>query len=571
LQVSVNGTSLGPANYLPRIEPSETRFQFQDNATWTKGTHTIKFGMDIATTRDYVYYISGAFGTYTYQTVNAFALDYSGNTTGAKNWQRYAQTFGNPVVDYRQQDYGFYLQDQWRATDRLSLLAGARYEYAQLPQPTVCNHDYPGTCHVPSSPTNLAPRLGLTYRLNDKTVLQVGYGMFFARFQGGTIDNLFTTGNGLYQTSVSLANTVSSQLAAGPVFPSALGAIPTGASASAASLQFLAPNLKTPYSEQGNIGIQRQLTSDIGLNVSYIWSRGVQLYGVRDLNLPTGTTNFTYTIDDVNGNAVGSYTTPVVTGSRPDPRYGGVYYDDNGVNSYYSGLAVQATKRFSHGLQALLSYTWSHEIDDGQSYSESTNNLFLSNANSFLANGNYKLDKGTGVEDQRHRFVLSWVWAPTFTHRTDAFSKYILNNWQLSAITTMMSGHPSGSESISLKDTPVTGMFSNFSLNGTGFSSRVPFLPVDSYYYPAFYRADARLSKILPFGEGNRYQLYLNFEMFNLANNWSALSFTSSQAYTETKGVLTPTPASLYVPGGDAIPPDGTEARRMQISMRFVF
>ena len=65
-----------------------------------------------------------------------------------------------------------------------------------------------------------------------------------------------------------------------------------------------------------------------------------------------------------------------------------------------------------------MSYTWSHEIDDGQSYGESTNNLFLSNANYWLNNGNYKADKGSGELDQRHRFVLSWVWAPTFTHRT---------------------------------------------------------------------------------------------------------------------------------------------------------
>jgi hypothetical protein len=57
LQVSVNGTGLGPANYLPRVEPSERRFQFQDNAAWTKGTHTIKFGTDIAHTGDYVYFI----------------------------------------------------------------------------------------------------------------------------------------------------------------------------------------------------------------------------------------------------------------------------------------------------------------------------------------------------------------------------------------------------------------------------------------------------------------------------------------------------------------------------------
>jgi hypothetical protein len=478
-------------------------------------------------------------------------------------------------------DVGFYLQDQWRATDRLSVLIGARYEYAQLPKPTVCNHDYPDTCNLPSAPNNIAPRVGLSYRLNDKTVLQAGFGMFYARFQGGTIDNLFTTGNGLYQTSVSLtgcppgtANCTSTQIAqtaAGPVFPNALAAAPSGGTVSAASLQFAAPNLKTPYAEQGNVTIQREVTRDIGVSVSYLWSRGVQLYGVRDLNLPGTTTNFTYTINDVNGNAAGTYSTPVYVGNRPDTRYGGVYQDENGVNSYYSGLAVQLNKRFAHGFQALASYTWSHEIDDGQSYGESTANLFLSNANYWLYNGNYKADKGSGSEDQRHRFALSWVWSPTFTHRTDVFSKYVVNGWQISTITTLASGHPYGSETISVKDTPVPGMFSNYNLTGSGFSGRVPFLPYDSYYLPAMYRADGRISKIIPFGESHKRLLYLNLEVFNLANNWAARGYSSSQAYTETKGVLTPTPQNLYIPSSDAIAPDGTEARRLQISARFVF
>ena len=277
LQVSVNGTSLGPAAYLPRIEPSESRFEFQDNASWTKGTHTIKFGTDIATTEDYVYYISGFYGTYTYQTVNAFALDYS-NPSGVKYWQSYAHTFGNPVLDTRINDYGFYAEDQWRATSRLSVNYGVRYEYAKLPQPKVCNQDYPLTCHLYSSPKNLAPRLGLSYRLNDKTVIQAGYGMFHARFQSGTIDDLFTTGNGLYQQSVSLTGfpgNTPSQYAAGPVFPNALSAAPSAATvASGVNLQEYSPNIKTPYSEQGNIGIQRQITSDVGVTVSYLWSRG---------------------------------------------------------------------------------------------------------------------------------------------------------------------------------------------------------------------------------------------------------------------------------------------------------
>lgn len=569
LQVSVNGTTLGPASYLPRTEPMETRNSFQDNASLTKGAHTIKFGADFSTTGEYVYFISNAFGSYTYQTVNAFALDFSGNTTGAKNWQRYVQTFGNGAVSWRQNDVGLYVQDQWRVTSRMTFQYGVRWEKAIQPQPSVCNHDYPGTCSVPSSSKNFAPRLGLTYRLNDKTVLQAGYGMFYGRFQGGTIDNLFTTGNGLYQAAVTLNSTTAPQLAAGPVFSNALAAQPAGGAVSAASLQFMDPHLKTPYSEQGNLGIQRQITSDLAMSVSYIWSRGVQLYGVRDLNLPSNTVPFTYSILDTSGNAAGSYSTPVYVGTRPDTRYGAILYDENGVNSFYNGLAVQVNKRFAHGFQALLSYTWSHEIDDGQSYGESSNNLFLSSPNYWLYNGNYKADKGSGTLDQRHRGVLSWVWAPVLTHRTDLLSKILVNGWQLSSITSIGSGHPYGSETISVKDTPVTGMFSNFSVTGSGFSSRVPFLPYNSYYLPAMYRQDARLSKIIPLGE--KVKGTLNFEVFNVPNTWSARGFTSSQAYTETGGKLTPTPANLYVPSSDAWSPDGTLARRMQISLRIAF
>jgi outer membrane receptor protein involved in Fe transport len=568
LALTVNSTSIGATNYLPRVLPSEMRYQWQDNATWTKGSHTIKFGADIANTEDYSYYISNYNGSYTYQTVNNFALDYSGNTTGAKHWQSYSQTFGNPVSDFTIRDFGFYLQDQWRATKRLTVNYGARYEYEQLPQPSTCNPDYPLTCHLHSSPTNLAPRIGLAYQLDDKTVLQAGYGMFYARFQGGTISNLFTTGNGKVQTGISLSATQSAQLAAGPVFPNILSAIPAGASVSAVNLQEMDPNIKTPYSEQGNIGIQRQLSSDIALNVSYIWSRGIQLYGSRDLNLPTGRTNFTYTITDANGNPTGTYTTPVVIGARPDTRYGSITYDENGVNSYYNALAVQLNKRFSHGLQGMLSYTWSHEIDDGQSYGGSSNSLFLTGTSYWLNNGDYKGDKGSGTLDQRHRLVLSWVWAPT-VKADSRIVNALANHWQLSSISTLASGHPYGTLQVYLNDKPVSGML-GYSLNGTGFSYRAPWLPVNSYYLPAMYRSDARLSRIIPI-HGEQYKLYLNLEMFNIANTWSATGYTSSRAYLESKGVITAAPQNLYIPSAAYGSPDGTQARRLQVSARFVF
>ncbi len=570
LQLSVAGVGLGQASYLPRVQPDEQRFQFVDNSTWTKGAHTIRFGADIANSADYVYSISDAFGSYTYQTVTNFALDYTDAATATgnigKHWQSYRQTFGNPVVDYTIRDFGFYLEDQWRATGRLTVTAGARYEYTQLPQPTLANPDYPQTGHIQSGPLNLEPRAGLAYRLNDKTVVRAGYGMFHARYIGSVLDNLFTTGNGIYQTAVTLTATQAPQLAAGPLFPNALGAAPAGGSIASTNLQILDQHARTPYSEQGNLAIDRELTRNLGLTVSYIWSRGVQLFGVRDANLPPlSSTTFTYTIGDANGNPLGSYTTPLYLGRRTDTRYNAIYVDENGVNSYYNALAVHLRKRFSHDFQGTLSYTWAHEIDDGQGGGSGA--LFFDSANNWTYNGNYKADKGNGSLDQRHRLIYSFVWAPTVSRGTGAISKYLLNNWQLSAIAAMQSGRPSR-PTVRVTDTPFTGMFSTANLDGSGLSIRVPFWPVNSLRTPSQYRADARLSKIIPIKE--RYKLYLNFEVFNVTNTIADTSI-STQAYTEAKGLLTLTPTAYGVGTADGGFPDGTQARRMQISGRFVF
>ena len=114
LDVSVAGVQLGPATYLPRVEPNETRHEYADDFTWTKGKHTLKTGFNAAATEDYNYYISNAFGSYTYATATAFAQDYSGSTVGGKNWSSYSQTFGNPVADYTITEYAWYAQDEWK-------------------------------------------------------------------------------------------------------------------------------------------------------------------------------------------------------------------------------------------------------------------------------------------------------------------------------------------------------------------------------------------------------------------------------------------------------------------------
>jgi outer membrane receptor protein involved in Fe transport len=564
LDVSVGGVQLGPATYLPRIQPLEIRNEFADDASWSKGKHVVKFGIDFARTTDLVNTVSNRYGSYTYLTPTAFAQDYSG-ATSVKNWSSYSQGFGTPTVNYAIKEIGVYLEDQWRVTDRLTLNLGLRYEKSLAPTPTVINPDWPQTSHIDTGSLNLAPRFGAAYRLNNKTVIRGGFGTYFARLVSGMVEDVLI-GQGLFQSSITLNSTNSAQFAAGPNLPNALSAVPTGANVSALSLQFTQPGLKTPYSEQASLAVERQVGKDMVLTVSGMWSHGVNLYGTTDLNAPAPTGNFTYKVDDASGNQVSSFSTPIYLNPRPNTKYGGVYETTNGVSSWYDGLSVSFEKRFSHGFQSLASYTWSHAIDDGQG--TSTNAVFTGSTSIWTYNGLYGYDKGSSQIDQRHRFTYSFVWTPTFWHNDGLFAKYVVNNWALSSITTLGSGRPT-SETIRLTDTPVAGMLSSNSINGFGGNFRVPFLPVDSLYTPPVYREDLRLTKTIPLPK-ERVRLSLSFEAFNLTNTWSPTSLTT-QAYTEAKGVLTYTPTAFGQGSGDGGFPDGTQARRLQASLRITF
>lgn len=566
LDVSVAGVQLGPATYLPRVEPLEVRNEFADDVSVARGKHMIKFGATFEHVSDNVNYLSNRYGSYSYPTVNAFALDYSGNTTGQRNYSGFSQTFGNPSVDYAIKDVGFYLQDQWKVTDRLTLTYGARYEHTIAPPPAAANPLYPQTgAPIHTGAFNLMPRIGIAYRVNDKTVIRAGLGTFYARLVGGMLDDVYT-GNGMYQISDNLSN--AGLIAQGPTFPNALASPLTTITQGASTLDVLSPKLKTPYSEQASIAIERAIAKDMVLTVSGIFSRGVNIYGTQDINAPGLGAPFTYTIDNASGAAVGSYTTQVYTGARPNPNFGAIYQETNGVSSWYDGLVVSFEKRFSHGFQSSASYTWSHEIDDGQG--AATNAIFGFSDSAWTYNGNYRFDKGSGSLDQRQRFVYTFVWAPVFSHSSSAFAKYVVNGWQLSSITTIQSGRPTGSLSIHMNDTPVAGMLYNSSaLNGFNGSFRAPFLPVNSLYTPWVQQENFRLTKNIPLPRESM-RLSLNFEAFNIANNWSPTGLTT-QAYTEAKGILTYTPTAFGVGTGDGGFPDGTQARRLQVSARFTF
>src|SRR5262249_37558958 len=155
---------------------------------------------------------------------------------------------------------------------------------------------------------------------------------------------------------VTWQSTNAAQLANGPVYGNTAAAPPPGYSAGATNIQFAAPNLRTPYSEQGTLAVERQIGREITLTGSYIWSRGLHLLASPDLNIGAPGPAVTYTIADANGSPVGLFSTPVyLAANKPDPRYGRILQNENGLKSYYNALALQFDKRFSHGLQALSS------------------------------------------------------------------------------------------------------------------------------------------------------------------------------------------------------------------------
>jgi outer membrane receptor protein involved in Fe transport len=576
--LSVNGTSnLGVATSYPRLNPSERRFEYADNLSWIKGANTMKFGVDFATTEDYVNNLATQFGSYSYTSLNSFALDFSGNTTGQKNYSSYSQQFGNPIVDTTVKTIGLYGQDQYRITSNLLVNLGLRYDYTVIPQPTIINPDYPQTGVIHSAPDNFQPRAGISYTIGKdrKTLLRAGYGIFYARYQTGLIENLFLT-NGVYQKSITYST--AAQIAQGPVYPNYLPSTNFNPPAGSLNLLFADKNLRNPYTHQANIGIEHTFTSTVTAEVSYVWSRGVRLYGTRDLNVYPEANPITYTILDPNGAIAGSYTTNTYR-QRIDPRYRQVSQIDNPGLSYYDGLAMQLNKRFGRGLQAGAAYTWSHAIDLNQS--TATNNIFFSSTPTSYDNGNFAAEKGSAANDIRHRLVVNFVWAPTFTTKTSWVARYLINNWQLSSVTTLQSAQPVNSTT-SISGSAFAGALVTGSLNGLGGGfSRVPFQPVSNLDVDPEYRVDARLAKKLPFTE--RVTGYLQIEAFNLFNTpYDTSRITQEYTFNNCTATTVSCPAgatgptltyspTYNRPTSDALSPDGTTARRAQISVRVTF
>lgn len=562
--VTVTGqANLGVPNYLPRVQPTEDRWQFADNLSITSGKHQYKFGFDIAHTRDVEDALFNGVGSYSYGSITNFALDLT-NLDGGKRWQTFSQAFGPFKTQVFTRDWNFYAQDQWRLTQKLTLNYGLRYEYAQFAQPTVTNPAYPLTGQINQPGMNFSPRFGLAYSLNDKTVLRAGYGIFYARFPAATITRLHQL-NGVVQRALTLQGTTPADNAVGPVFPANLASLDRNPPAGTVSVTFADPELRTPYTQQGDISLERQINSKMGITVSYLFNRGVQMMQRRDLNIGPTSGNFTYRILDAAGNQTGTFTTETyITANRVDPRYQRVIYIENGGRLWYDGLAVQFRRQAARWLEGTVAYTWSHARDLSQG--SAGNNTFFTDAPFTIANGDFSREKGTSVLDQRHRTVMTAIVSPPALKLNNAAARYLFNGWQLSVLGTIASAQYT-TPTMFVSGLQYPGQAFNTTLNGFGGSNQVPFQSRQSIPIDSIHRFDSRVTKIFPIKEG--IQAHFNFEVFNTFNHVSN-TVVNTQAFQATAGVIRPVAG---VGNGTASGgfPDGTNARRAQISVRVIF
>lgn len=557
---------LGMSVNIPNSQPSEDRFFFTDNYSVIYGHHQLKFGVESNYMRDVENALFFAKGEYFYNTITDWAEDLTpsaGDPLAGKHYSGFLQSFGPLLTRAIVRDYDFYAQDQIQARRNLTLNLGLRYEYNRFTQPPE-NPEYPQTGQLNQPLGNFAPRVGFVYAFNKgNTVVRGGYGISYARLPSASVIRLQQR-NGVIQKTIFFTPST----AGAPTFPGYLSS--TNISGSGSNVTWADPGLKTPYTEQADFTVQQRFDSKTIATISYLWNDGVDFLTRKDDNLVPPTTSYTWKILDGNGNQTGTYTTPLYT-QKYDPNHGVLIHIYNGGRLYYDALVATLTRRPSQWFQGSVSYTWSHAIDLG--LGAGANNIYYTDPPVTVLNGNQRFEKGRSPLDQRQRLVASGLITPPRFDFGSHFANSSLNGWQMSMIETYAT--PQGVDPyVSINGLPPAlsndVYHTTISGDGIGFASyqRVPFLPRSSLNLGTTVRTDARLTKAFRLFREDR--LLLNFEAFNVFDYNTTTSVQQVAIFANADGTLTPS-ATAGQGTASAGFPDGTNARREQVSVRFSF
>ena len=438
--LSLSGYSGYSSSSVPEIVPQNT-YQVSDIVSYTRGAHSMKFGFSAVHNGFAFFQLSGSSGTLSFSgnytnnpaspsgTGSAFAdflLGLPGSSTKA------ALPNGVPYLSYT--EYGAFAQDSWRATTRLTVNYGIRYDLFTPPverynreadfNPSTGGVDLAGQNGISrgildTQKHDFSPRIGLAYRIGDKTVIRTGYGLYFFNEQGtGGSARLFINYPFSQQYSVSCSATV-------PCLTTASGIPNTLSSSNLPSEVYIPTPGLTSNMQQWNFSVERQVTSSIVLRGSYVGTRGNHLYIALD--------------EDV------AYPGPgAIPARRPWPQYASISsWEPIGISNYHA-LELSAEKRFSAGLSFLAGYTWSKALDMGGG----GNSASAESRNNVQDPRNVRAEYGLADFNYPHRFTLSGLYQLPFGHarrwltNTGRPVDMIAGGWELTSIVTAQDGPP---------------------------------------------------------------------------------------------------------------------------------
>jgi len=506
-----------------RGDNKEFQWQISDQVTLIQGRHTLNFGFDFDRTHVTDFFPGNFDGTFAFGNPTNFALG---------RYAFFTQNGGNPAFPFTFPYYGFYGQDKFQMTKKLTLDFGLREDFQIYPQPTANTTTGDPlvaqlTGQFPNQYNRISPRIGFAYELFSNTVVRGGFGLFREILDGLNYENsVISDGLATQQAStfVGFDNTLAPNQQT-PTFPSFFSN--TTSFGGSSNISIVDPGFQTPYVLESSLEIQRQLAPSTTLTVGTMWTHGVHLVAssAYDKNLlpPAGTT--TYTVCP-GGFAAATNTTPegcigtagtTTTGPNLDsglladglitPAVGQINaLISPGVNNYNS-LYAQLQRRVAHGLSVMTSYTFSNNSQTGVD---------------FFNQFDLKDTHGPSLLDQRHRLSIAGVYAPDASGISSMMERHFLSDWTLSTVMQFNSGRPYASllnaapSGDNLNDSAFNESTGNTALGIDGVGPS-PGIGLDSFYGPWIDEIDLGLARAFHITE--RQSIQIEGQVFNLFNH----------------------------------------------------
>ncbi|MBK7706320.1 MAG: TonB-dependent receptor [Acidobacteria bacterium] len=517
------------------IAPLQVTSQFQDNLTWTRGDHGIKIGGGMNRIDDTRR--SNQFARYTFPTLQSYLDARSGLTP--RGYTNYVEAFGNPDIEYQSTFYNFFAQDDWKATRRLKINYGLRYDLYDIPE-AFANSPFAASQSFKVDKNNFAPRLGVVYSVREgdrPTVFRASAGLYY-----DTVYLDFYQRALLNNGSPILFNfTFAPATAGSPAFPTTLGSLPAGAVLPVQSIETMSPDFENMYAIHMNFQLEQALTKDLAFTVGYIRSGGRHIPLYRNINRINPTSSL------ADGRPIFSNTVSAAT--RLDPRFNNILMAESVGNSNYNAMTLQLSKRFSKGYQFSVNYTLSKSEDDAPEQ-----NLVATQVGNLVTQDptSRRRDLGPSLADQRHTFVMSFVGRPQFNFANKAL-RYLVNNNQLGIIMTANSGERFNI--IAVNDINLDGFTGSDNPVGIRRNSGVT---------PYQFNTDLRYSRFFNFNE--RLKLEAFGEFLNVFNINSKFQINSLTVTTDALGNLT-----QALPTVQNRPVTSLDSRQFQVGFKFIF